>query len=57
MHRMKFYLKSKDTFGPEKTFRRAHTYLANYVDIWVNLLYLPDRVRFSNSMQPVTVFV
>ena len=33
MDKMKLYFKSKASFGPNEYFKKAHTYLANCMDI------------------------
>ena len=40
MDEMKLYLKSKATFDPNEYFRKAHMYLTNCMDFWLNLVYL-----------------
>ena len=40
MDKMKLYLKLKATFGPNGYFRKAHTYLGNCINFWLNLLNL-----------------
>ena len=49
MDKMKLYLKSKATFGPNWYFRKAHTYLTNCMNFWLKLLCL--QVRFPDSVQ------
>ena len=50
MDKMKLYLKSKVSFGPDGYYRKAHKHLVNHFNFWLNLLYLL-LVRFPDNVQ------